>query len=245
MNSERLRAGTSAVYALAMSSVASLPGGIRVQYAHLLRCRPTLLWRAILGVVLLGAGVTVAIARPAWRDAAGAVIALGMVFVARFLNALKVEKMRFSRGMLLPGVVLSPAPLRLAVLADMSKDPGRRFDVVAVRDYPSCMLEPGLMRGHRVPFCALFGAGRAPLAAHWMRFQAEPVSLASCDPAVLREAVSRIPKSEWAALAAAARSCPDEPGTVRRVDVSLQTGQPSGWPPDWVGRDLNDGEVVV
>jgi hypothetical protein len=234
-----------------MKTAASLPGCVPVHYARLLRFRPLLVGHAIAGAALLSVGVTWAVVKPAQREAARPLMALGLLVLFRAVYAVRLERLRFLRGMLLPGVVLADAALvpggklPIAVLADMSKGDGRRYDVLAVRAFPAAMFEAGLKRGQRVPLCALFGPGRARGAAHWMRFEPKPVAAVCADPAVQREAVARIPKAEWAALAAAAKSSQDEPGATIRVDVSQITGQPSGWPHEWIGSDLGDGRCVA
>jgi hypothetical protein len=229
--------------------VASIPGGIQIRFGRLIRFRPALLAYTVLAVALLaGAAAIAVLAGQKNRGLAALPAIIGVVVLLRLVpSRLALDRMRFAQGMLLPGLVADTGPVRIAMLSDMGKGDGRRYDVLAVRSYAAAMFDGDLKKGDRVPLCAVYSPGRGAGAgaAHWVTFLPEPVQAATGDAAVVREALGRIPAAEWAALESALRAYPSiNTGATLRVDVSAQTGEPSGWPPGALGTDLGDGKYV-
>jgi hypothetical protein len=227
--------------------VASIPGGIQIQFLRLLRFRPALMAWTLFAVALLVAAAGIALAAgPKSRGMAVVPAVVGAVVLLRVVPPrLALDRMRFAQGMLLPAVVMDTRPVRLAILSDMGKGDGRRYDVAALRAFPGAMFGGELKPGDRVPVCAVYSPGRSragAAAAYWMEFRPEPVQCATGDAGVVREALGRIPAQEWSALNAAAGVLAGaKPGATIRVDVSAQTGVPSGWPQSALRTDLKDG----
>jgi hypothetical protein len=227
-----------------MSATATIPGRIQIQIPRLVRFRPAMLPYLLLLAALIAAAIAIAVLNR--RSPAPAVLPLiiGIFVLKRLASMLALDRFRFSQGMLLPGVVLASPPARIAILADLGKGDGRRYDVLAIRNFSAAMFDH-IKPGDRVPLCAVYGPGRAQRSPHWMTFLPEPVQSVTADESVARDALARIPDQEWRALDAALHASPGiEPGATRRVDVSQITGKPSGWPSASLGADLRDGQAV-
>ncbi|RYD72639.1 MAG: DUF3239 domain-containing protein [Verrucomicrobiaceae bacterium] len=153
----------------------------------------------VMNFVIIGLISSAILLSVGWPITGGIALVLTILLLMTIFWCISLRKIEFQNALLVPGVVISSAPLRIAVLAEMSTGGGR--SVLAVKTIDCKETSPfSKTVGTRVPCVAAFqGDGRNGV---WDQVVASSLADGCGDIKILQRCLNRVDEEEWKTLEA-------------------------------------------
>lgn len=145
-------------------------------------------------------------------------IAVPLALLANYFYWHRVRE-HFLYGDANPGVVVSTAPLLIAVRTDMTKGEGEYPMVRILQERPCDAWGSAPAAGTRVATIGLYAEGDEERAPHWGRFEPRPVEPVAKSPDDARRLLESFAPEQWERLERALEDLPTMREGLHRVEV--------------------------